>query len=111
MPPKRVKRRKAHVFRPAQAQAAKDEQQPADPPQLPPLDEEEPVAAPDPTSEHEAESATEEAEEDTFGGRRRVAPRNATDLTEEEKKLAIDFLQQNPMLYSKRLCWLQRHDS
>ena len=32
MPPKRAKRRKVHVSRPAQAQAAEDEQQPADPP-------------------------------------------------------------------------------
>ena len=97
------------MSRPAQAQAAEDEQQPADPTQLPPLGEEEPVAAPDPTPQLEAESVTEEAEEDTSGGRRRVAPRNATDLAEEEKELVIDILQQNHMLYSKRLCWLQRH--
>ena len=57
----------------------------ADLPKLPPLDEEEPVAAPDPTPQLEAESATEEAEEDTSGGRRRVASRKATNLTEEEK--------------------------
>ena len=91
------------MSRPAQAQAAEDEQQPADPPQLPPLDEEEPVAALDPTPQLEAESATEEAEEETSSCRRRVAPRTATNLTEEEKELVIDFLQQNPMLHSKRL--------
>ena len=84
MPPKRAKRTKVHVSRPAQAQTAEDEQQPADPPQLPPLDEKEPVAAPDPTTQLEAESATEEADEDTSGGRRRVAPRNATNLTEND---------------------------
>ena len=43
------------------------------------------VAAPDPTPKLEAESATEEDEEDTFGGRRRMAPRNAKNLTKEEK--------------------------
>ena len=75
---------------------------PPPPPQLPPLDEEEHVAAPDPTPQLEAESATENAEEDTSGGRRRVTPRTATNLTEEEKELVIDFLQQNPMLYSTR---------
>ena len=98
MPPKRAKRRKVHVSRPAQAQAAEDEHQSTYPPpiQLPPLDEEEHVAAPDPTPQLEAESATEEAEEDTSGGRRRMAPRNATNLTMEEKELVIDFLQQNP---------------
>ena len=31
-----------------------------------------------------------------------VTPRAATNLTEEEKELVIDFLQQNPMLYSTR---------
>ena len=72
------------------------EQQPADLPQLPPLDEEEPDAAPDPTPQLiEAESATEKAEENTSGGRRRVASRNATNLKLEEKELLIDFLQQN----------------
>ena len=56
MPPKRVKRRKVHVTRTAQAQAAEDEKQPADPdpPQIPPLDEEEPVAAPESTTHLEA---------------------------------------------------------
>ena len=73
------------------------------PPPITLLDEEEPVAAPDSTPQLEAKSATEEAVEDTSGGRRRMAPRNATNLTEEEKELVIDFLQQNPMLYSKRL--------
>ena len=32
-----------------------------------------------------------------------MASRNATNLIEEEKEIVIDFLQQNPMLYSKRL--------
>ena len=32
-----------------------------------------------------------------------MEPRIATNLTEEEKEHVIDFLQQNPMLYSKRL--------
>ena len=36
------------------------------PPPITPLDEEEPVAAPDPTTQLEAESATEEAEEDVW---------------------------------------------
>ena len=76
---------------------------PPPPPPITPLDEEEHVAAPDPTPQLEAESATEEAEEDTSGGRRRVEPRNAINLTEEEKEIVIDFQQQNPMLYSKRL--------
>ena len=73
-------------------------------PPITPLDEEEPVAAPEPTTQLEAESTTctDEAEEDTSGGRR-MAPRNATHLTKEEKELVIEFLQQNHMLYSKRL--------
>ena len=87
------------MSRPAQAQAAEDEQQPADPLQLSPLDEEEPVAATEPFNQLEAVCC-----QDTSGGRRRMAPRNATNLTEEEKELAIDFLQQNryPILSSKR---------
>ena len=59
MPPKMAKCRKVHVSRPAQAQTAEDENQPADPHQLPQLDEEEPVAAPEPTTQLEAESATD----------------------------------------------------
>ena len=67
------------------------------------LNAEEHVTAPDPTPQLEAESATKEAEEDTSSGRRRMAPRNARHLTEEEEELVIDFLQQNPMQYSNRL--------
>ncbi|XP_070175608.1 uncharacterized protein [Littorina saxatilis] len=44
----------------------------------------------------------EEAEEDT-PARRKLAPRMVTNFSEDEKEIIIDFLQQNPTLYSKRL--------
>ena len=105
MPPKRAKRRKVFVSRPAQAQAAEDEHQAAKPPPPPKL----------PRSMRKSLlllltqllnlklNLLPRKLRKTSGGRRRVAPRNATNLTEEEKELVIDFLQQNPMLYSKRL--------
>ena len=44
---------------------------------------------------------TEDPEGDAL--RRRVAPRTITNFSEEQKDRIIDFLQQNPVLYSKRL--------
>ena len=82
-----------------------EQEQPEDPRRSPPPDEEEraaAAAAADPVHELVPEPEAEEAEEDA-PVRRRAAPRVVTNLSEDEKELIIDFLQQNPTLYSKRL--------
>ena len=65
-------------------------------------DEEESAAcgSTDAVPEHVAEEALE-GDEDAPA--RRKTARNVTSFSEDEKELIIDFLQQNPMLYSKRL--------
>lgn len=63
---------------------------------------EERAAAADPVPELESEPEAEEAEEDALA-RRRAAPRVVTNFSEDEEELIIDFLKQNPTLYSKRL--------
>ena len=100
MPPKKPRRRKAP--RPASPPPVEEQEQPEDPRRSPPPDEEERAAAADPVPELEPEPEAEEAEEDA-PARRRAAPRVVTNLSEDEKELVIDFLQQNPTLYSKRL--------
>ena len=83
-----------------------EQEQPEDPRRSPPPDEEEraaAAAAADPVHELVPEPEAEEAEEDAPVRRRRAAPRVVTNLSEDEKELIIDFLQQNPTLYSKRL--------
>ena len=85
-------------------QVEKQEQpQPEDPLRSTPPDEEElRGTAPDPITQSEPEPGLEEAEEDA-SAMRRVAPRAVTNFSEQAKELIIDFLQQNPTLYSKRL--------
>ena len=102
MPPKKP-RRGCKGSRPKQAQQVEEPEppQPEEPRQSPPPDEERDTA-PDPITQPEPEPRVEEAEEDS-SARRRVAPRVITNLSEEEKEFVIDFLQQNPTLYSKRL--------
>ena len=73
-----------------------------EPRRSPPPDEEERGTVPDPIPQSESEPGVEEAGEDV-SARRRVAPRVVTNFSEEEKEIVIDFLQQNPTLYSKRL--------
>ena len=68
----------------------------------PPDEEERAAATADPIPELEPAPEAEEAEEDA-PARKRVAPRVVTNFLEDEKELIIDFLQQNPTLYSKRL--------
>jgi hypothetical protein len=67
---------------------------------LAPPNEEERVAAVDPVPDQEIEPESEEAEGDA-PMRKRAAPRFVTSFSEDEKELIIDFLQQNPTLYSK----------
>ncbi|KAJ8245796.1 hypothetical protein GJAV_G00260410 [Gymnothorax javanicus] len=102
MPPKKPRRTKAsRPAPPVDLQAALQEQ-PEDPRCSPPPDEEELAAAADLVPELKLEPKAEEAEEDA-PARRRAAPRVVTNFSEDEKELIIDFLQQNPTLYSKRL--------
>jgi hypothetical protein len=98
MPAKKARRGRRGP-RPVQEQ---EQPQPEDPRRSPSHDEEERGTTPDPITQSETEPGVDESEEDA-SARRRVAPRVATNLSEEEKEFVIDFLQQNPTLYSKRL--------
>ncbi|KAH3711229.1 hypothetical protein DPMN_070731 [Dreissena polymorpha] len=92
MPP-----RKRRTKAPRAAKDAKVEEQPESP-WLPPNDQEEPTAPVNPPLTN--------AEEEAEGGacaRKRITPMVITHFTEEEKELIIDFLQQNPIVSSKRL--------
>ena len=86
----------------AQQVEEQEQPQPEDPRRSPPPDKEERGTAPDPNTQSESEPGVEEAKEDA-SARRRVAPRVVINFSEEEKEIVIDFLQQNPTLYSKRL--------
>lgn len=97
----REKPRRTKVPRPAPPLPVEEQEQPEDPRRSPPPDEEERAAA-NPVPELEPEPEAEENEEDA-PARRRAAPRVVTNFTEDKKELIIDFLQQNPTLYSKRL--------
>ena len=87
---KRSKRGRA-----AKAQAVEQEQPEMEDPLQSLPDEPDQNVQPEP--QPDVDLGREEVEDGT--ARRRVA----TNLSEEEKELVIDFLQQNPALYSKRL--------
>ena len=109
MPPKKTRRTKAP--RPAPPPPPppppveeQEQEQPDDPRHSPLPDEEEPATlAVDPFPELEPEPDAEEAVEDAPARRRAAAPKVVTNFSEEEKEFIIEFLQQNPTLYSKRL--------
>ena len=98
MPPRKTKRRKA--LHPAIPPPPIEEKEQAEnPPRSSPQDERD--AAADQIPEMEPEPEADEAED--IPARRRTAPRVVTTFSEDEKELIIDFLQQNPTMYSKRL--------
>ncbi|KAH3892918.1 hypothetical protein DPMN_017054 [Dreissena polymorpha] len=80
--------RKRRTKAPRAAKDAQVEEQP----------ENEPTAPFDPPLTNEEEEARGSA-----CARKRTTPRVITNFTEEEKELIIDFLQQNQIIYSKRL--------
>ena len=89
MPAKKSKRTNAlrHVGLPQPR--VEEQEQPEDPP-----------VNDDPVPGLEPEPQTEDAQEPA---RRKATPRVVTAFTEDQKEAIIDFLQQNPVLYSKRL--------
>ena len=85
-----------------------DHENPLPPPDLQQIEEEHAAEHADTadTTDTVNEANPDQLETEEPGGegpRKRVGPRTVTNFTEEEKDLIIDFLQQNPVLYSKRL--------
>ncbi|KAH3774226.1 hypothetical protein DPMN_175601 [Dreissena polymorpha] len=92
MPP-----RKCQTKAPRAAKNTQVEEQPKSP-CLPLHNQEEPTDPVDPPLTNEEEEADEGA-----CARKRTIPSVITSFHEKEKELIIDFLQQNPIIYSKTL--------